>query len=86
MPHLEIDEVVLVHCNIANNDYQQFSKVLYTFIPNKSFGELLDVSPRNFIFLKTFDSEVSYLEVWFTDQTFKLLQIEDELNITLVIN
>ena len=86
MPHLEIDEVVLVHCNIANNDYQQYSKVLYTFIPNKSFGELLDVSPRNFIFLKTFDSEVSYLEVWFTDQTFKLLQIEDELNITLVIN
>ena len=86
MPHLEIYEVVLVHCNIANNDYQQYSKVLYTFIPNKSFGELLDVSPRNFIFLKTFDSEVSYVEVWFTDQTFKLLQIENELNITLVIN
>ena len=86
MPHLEIYEVVLVHCNIPNNDYQQYSKVLYTFIPNKSFGELLDVSPRNFIFLKTFDSEVSYVEVWFTDQTFKLLQIEDELNITLVIN
>ena len=86
MPHLEIYEVVLVHCNIANNDYQQYSKVLYTFIPNKSFGELLDVSPRNFIFLKTFDSEVSYVEVWFTDQTFKLLQIENELNITLAIN
>ena len=57
VPHLEITEVVLVHCNIVNNDYQQDSRVLYTFVPNKSFGSLLDISPPNHIFLKTFKSE-----------------------------
>ena len=55
MPHLEITEVVLVHCNIANNDYQHDSRVLYKFIPNKSFGQLLNISTQNLIFLKTFD-------------------------------
>ena len=48
VPHLEITEVVLVHCNIVNNDYQQDSRVLYTFVPNKSFGQLLDISPKKF--------------------------------------
>ena len=57
VPHLEITEVVLVHCNIVNNDYQQDSRVLYTFVPNKSFGSLLDISPSNHIFLKKFNSE-----------------------------
>ena len=56
VPHLEITEVVLIHCNIVNNDYQQDSRVLYTFLPNKLFGQLLDISPKNFIFLKTFNS------------------------------
>ena len=84
--HLKITEVVLIHWNIFNNDYQQDSKVLYTFVPNKSFGQLLDISPKNFIFLKTFDSEFSYIEVWFTDQNSKPLEIEDKINITLVIN
>ena len=51
VPHLEITEVVLIHCNIVNNNYQQDSRVLYTFVPNKSFGQLLDISPKNFIFL-----------------------------------
>ena len=55
MSHLEITEVVLVHCNIVNNDYQQNSRVLYTFVPNKLFSQLLDISPKNIIFLKTFD-------------------------------
>ena len=50
VPHLEITEVVLLHCNIVNNDYQQESRVLYTFVSNKSFGQLLDISPKNFIF------------------------------------
>ena len=54
VPHLEITEVLLVHCNIFNNEYQQDSRVLYTFVPDKSFGQLLDISPNNFIFLKTF--------------------------------
>ena len=50
--HLEVTEVVLVHCNIVNNDYQKDSRVLYTFVPNKPFGSLLEISPTNFIFLK----------------------------------
>ena len=57
VPHLEINEVVLVHCNMVNNDYQHDSRVLYTFVPNKSFGSLLDISPSNHIFLKTLNSE-----------------------------
>ena len=85
-PHLEITEVTLVHCNIVNNDYQQDSRVLYTFVPNKSFGQLLNISPKNFIFLKTFNSEFSYYEVWFIDQNSKPLEIEDKINITLVID
>ena len=75
VPHLEITEVVLVHCNIVNNDYQRDSRVLYTFVPNKSFGQLLDISPKIFIFLKTFDSEFSYIEEWFTDQNCKSINI-----------
>ena len=86
MPHLEITEKVLVQCNIANSDYQQDSRVLYTFVLNKPFGQLLNVSSKNFIFLKTFDSEFSYIEVWFTNQNSKPLEIEDKINITLVID
>ena len=59
VPNLEITEAVLVNCNIANNNYQRNSRVLYTFFPNKSFGHLVDILPQNFIFLKTFDSEFS---------------------------
>ena len=54
MPHLEIAELVLVHCNLVNNDYQQDSRILYTFVPNKPFGSLLQISPTNHIFLKPF--------------------------------
>ena len=57
VPHLEIVELVLVHCNLVNNDYQQDSRVLFTFVPNKSFGILLEISPINHVFLKTFNSE-----------------------------
>ena len=85
VPHLEITEVVLVHCNIVNNDYQQDSRVLYTFVPNKSFGSLLEISPTNHIFLKTFNSEYNEIEVWFTDQNSKPLEIEDRINLTMVI-
>ena len=86
VPHLEITEVVLIHCNIANNDYQQESRVLYTFVPDKSFGRLLDIYPKNLIFLTNSNSEFSYIEVWFTDQNFKPLEIEDKISTTLVIN
>ena len=54
VPNLKITEVVLIRCNIVNNDYQQDSRVLYTFVRNKLFGQLLDISPKNFIFLKIF--------------------------------
>ena len=59
---------------------------MYTFVPNKSFGKLLDISHKNFIFLKAFDLEFSYIEVSFTDQNSKPIEIEDKINITLVIN
>ena len=86
MPHLEITEVALAHCNIVSNDYQHDSRVLYTFILKKLFSPLLDITPKNFIFLQAFNSEFSCIEVWFTDQNSKPLQIEDEISITLVIN
>ena len=86
VPHLEIREVVLIHCNIVNNNYQQDSRVLYTFAPNKAFGQLLDTSPQNFIFSKIFNREFLFIEVWFTDQNCKPLEIEDKINSTLVIN
>ena len=84
MPYLEITEVEVIHCNVANNDYQQDSKVLYTFALNKLFDQLLDISSKTFIFL--YLSEFSYIEVWFTDQNCKTLEIEDKINITLIIS
>ena len=86
IPQLQIKEAILVQCNIVNNDYLQNSRVLYTFVPNKSFGQLLQISPENVIFLKIFDSEFSNIEVWFADQNSKPLEIKDKINITLVIN
>ena len=85
VPHLEIWEVVLVYCNIFNNDYQQNSRVLYTFVANKPFGSLLETSPTSFISLRTFNSEFKAIEVWFTDQNSQPLEIEDRINSTLVI-
>ena len=85
VPHLEITEVVLVHCNMVNNDYQQDSRVLYTFVPNKSFGGLLKISPTNHIFLKKFNSEYDEIIVWFTDQNSEPLEVEDRINLRMVI-
>ena len=85
VPHLEIAEVVLVHCDIVNNDYQQDSRVLYTIVPNKPFRRLLDISPTNQIFLKTFNSEYDEIKVWFADQNSQPLKIEDRINLTMVI-
>ena len=76
-PNLEITEVALVRCNIVNNGYQQDSRVLYTFLPNKPFGSLLEISPTNHIFLKKFNSEYNKIKVWFTDKNSRLLEIED---------
>ena len=85
MPYLEITEIFLVHFNIVNNDYLQDSRVLYTFVPNKPFGSLLEISPTNHIFLKTFNSDYSGIIIWFTDQNSQALQIEDRINLTMVI-
>ena len=72
VPYLEIIEVLLIHYNVVNNSYQQNSRVLYTFLCSKSFDQLLDISSENFIFLKTFGSEILYIEVWFIDQNSNL--------------
>ena len=85
VPHLEIVELVLGHCNLVNNDYQQDSRIFYTFVPNKTFGSLLEIPPTNQVFLKTFNSEFQDVKIWFTDQTSKPLELEDKINITLII-
>ena len=85
VPHLEVVEFVLVHFNLVNNDYQQDSRILYTFVPNKTFGSLLEISLANHIFLKTFGSEFQEIKIWFTDQTSKTLEVEDRINVTLII-
>ena len=85
MPYLEITEIGLVHCNIVNDDYQQDTRVLYTFVPDKPFDSLLEISPTNHIFLKTFNSEYNEIEVWFTDQNSKTLEKEEGTNLTMVI-
>ena len=76
VPHLEITEVVLIHCNIVNNEYRQDSRVFYTFVQKKTFDSLLEISLTNHMFLKTFNSEF---------QMSKLLEMEDRINLTLVI-
>ena len=86
VPCLEINEAVLIHCNVVDISYLKNSRVLYTFAPNKLLGQLLDISPKHFVFLKIFDSEFSYIEVWFTDENPRLLEMEDKINITLFIN
>ena len=85
VPHLEIVEVVLAHCNLVNNDYQQNSRILYTFVRNKTFGSLLEISPPNHALLKTFNSEFQEIKIWFTDQTSKPLEVGDKINATLII-
>ena len=85
VPHFEITEVLLVHCNIVNNDYQQDSRILYTFVPNKPFGGLLEISPTNHIFLKIFNSEYDEIIIWLTDQNSQPLEIEDRINLKMVV-
>ena len=79
LPKLESLEVVLVHCNLVNNNYQQTSKILFTFVPNKQFGQLI------LTVLSTTNTEFSFIEVWFTDQNSEPLDIEDNVNLTLII-
>ena len=85
LPHLEIVELVLIHCNVVNNNCQHNSRILYTFAPSKPFGSLLEISPPNHIFLKTFNSEFQEIKVWFKDQNSKPLEVEDKINLTLIV-
>ena len=86
VPRLENVEVVLVHCNLVNNSYQQASRVLFTFVPNKQYVDLISISPNSLIFLKTMNTEFSEIEIWFTDQNNNSLEIEDNVTISLIIN
>ena len=85
MPKLKSVEVVLVHCNLVNNNYQRASKVLFAFVPNKQFGQLTNISPHSLTLLNTTNTEFSFVEVWFTDQNSKQLERQDNVNMTLII-
>ena len=85
VPKLETVDLVSVHCNLVNNNYQQASKVLFTFVPNKNHGQLITVSLHLLIMLKTVNTEFSFIEIWFTDQDNRPLEIEDSVNISLII-
>ena len=85
VPKLESVKVALVHCNLVNNNYQQTSKVLFTFVPNKQFGQLINIAPQSLTMLSTTNTEFLFIEVWFTDQNSEPLKIEDNVNLTLII-
>ena len=77
-PKLESVEVVLMHCNIINNSYQQASKVLLTFVPNKQFGQLITILPHSLTMLKTTNAEFQFIQLWFTDQNNRPLVIDNK--------
>ena len=85
VPKLESVDLVLVHCNVVNNSYEQASKVLFTFVPNKKYDQLITVSPYSLIMLETVNTEFSFIEIWFTDQNNRPLEIEDSVNISLIV-
>ena len=85
VPELESLEVALVHCNLVKNNYQHTSKVLFSFIPNKQFGQLINISPHSLTMMNTVNTDFSFVEVWFTDQVSKALEGEDHVILTLII-
>ena len=84
-PKLESVEVVLVYCNLVKNDSQHTSKILFSFVPNKQFGKLINIWPHSLIMMNTVNTEFFLVEVWFTDQASKALEIEDNVNLALII-
>ena len=78
-------EVVLVHCNLVNNIYQKAFKVLFTFVPNKQFCQLITISTHSLTMLETVSTEFQSTELWFTDQSKRPLEIEDSVSITLIV-
>ena len=85
MPKLESVEVVLVHCNLLKNNCQHISRVLFTFVPNKQFGQLINISPHSSTMMNTINTEFSFVKVWFTAHLIKALEIEDNVSLTLII-
>ena len=85
VPRLETVDVVLVDCNLVNNNYQQASKVLFTFVPNKQFGQLITITPHSPPMLETTNAEFSFIKIWFTDQNNRQFEIEDNVNVTVII-
>ena len=85
VPKLQSLEVVLMHCNLVKNDYQHSSKLLFSFIPNKQFGQFINISPPSLTMMNTVNTEFSHVEVWFTNQNSKALEIEDNVNLKLII-
>ena len=85
VPKLESVEVILVHCNLIKNDYQDASKVLFSFVPNNQFGQLINISPRSLTMMNIVNTEFSFVEVWLMDQASKPLEIEDNVYLTLII-
>ena len=85
VPKLEYAEVILMHCNLVKNSFQQASKVLFTFVPNKQFGQLITISPHLLTMLKTTNAEFQSIQLWFTDQNNRPLEIEDSVNITPIV-
>ena len=81
VPRSETAEVVLVNCDLGNNNYQQASKALFTFVPNKQFGQLITIAPHSPTMLKTTNAEFSFIKIWFTDQNNRSLEIEDNVSI-----
>ena len=85
VPKLESVDLVLAHCNLVNNSYQQAFKVSFTFVPNKKYGQIITVSPHSLIMLKTVNTEFSFIEIWFTDQDNRPLEIEYSVKILLIV-
>ena len=83
---LEAVGIVLVQCDLVDDQYQQNSKVLSTFTPNKSYACLLNAELTNLVFLKAFNTEFDEIIITFTDKNFRPLGIEDKVNLTLLIN
>ena len=86
VPKLESAEVVLVHCSLHKYDYQHASEVLFSFVPNKQFGQLINISPHSLTMMNTANTEFSFVEVWFTDQANKAFEIEDYVNLALIVS
>ena len=86
VPILEAVEVVIVQCNLVEDQYQQKSEILYISTPNKSDAYLLNVEPSNLVFLKTHNTEFGEIIITFTGQNGRLFQTEDIVNLALLIN